>query len=99
MAEKKMVSTEETVETAKGVHPPEWYEELVPYFLFKDGDKYKEDVTVTHNGVKIKIPRGEHVMIKRKYAIILDQSLEQDARAAKMQKEFAASAESARFAL
>lgn len=81
MAEKKMneVMTEGTAPYSK-----EWFNELVPVELFKDNDKYKDDITVTHNGIKIKIPRGERVMIKRKYALILDNSREQDRYAANM---------------
>ena len=81
MAEKKMneVMTEDTAPYSK-----EWFNELVPVELFKDNDKYKDDVTVTHNGIKIKIPRGERVMIKRKYALILDNSRDQDRYAANM---------------
>ena len=81
MAEKKMneVMTEGAVPYSK-----EWFNELVPIELFKDNDKYKDDVNVTHNGIKIKIPRGERVMIKRKYALILDNSRDQDRYAANM---------------
>ena len=87
MAEKKMneVMTEDEVMTKATVpYSKEWFNELVPVELFKDNDKYKDDVTVTHNGIKIKIPRGERVMIKRKYALILDNSREQDRYAANM---------------
>lgn len=98
MAEKKMTVSEET---AKEIIPysDEWYEELVPYELFKDDGKYKDDVNVTHNGIKIKIPRGEQVMIKRKYALILDQSKEQDRSTANMIRNLIASAERAKSAL
>ena len=57
-------------------------EELVPVRLFRDNDKYKDDVFVSVNGERIQIKRGETVMIKRKFAEVLEQSLEQDARTA-----------------
>ena len=53
-------------------------EELVPVKLFKDGDKYKDDVFVAVNGEHCKIQRGKTVMIKRKFARVLEQSHLQD---------------------
>ena len=40
-------------------------EELVSIRLFKDNDKYKDDVFVAVNGEAIQIKRGETVKIKR----------------------------------
>ena len=54
----------------------EYYDEEVDVFLHKDDGKYKDDVIVIHNGTAIKIPRGKHVKVKRKYALIIDQSIE-----------------------
>ena len=76
-----------------------YWDELVEVKLFKDNDKYKDDLTVTHNGVRIKIPRGETVYIKRKYALIIKDSLSQDRYAAKMIKEYVSSAERVKSAL
>lgn len=53
-------------------------EELVPIRLFKDGDKYKDDVFVAVNGERIQIRRGERVLVKRKFADVLEQSMQQD---------------------
>lgn len=68
-----------------------YYNEDVDVFLHKDADKYKDDVIVIHNGTAIKIPRGKHVKVKRKYALIIDQSMEDkniaDTKAIAMQKE------------
>lgn len=77
----------------------EWYDEIVEVELFKDDGRYKDDVTVTHNGVRIKVPRGETVRIKRKYALILTDSKNQDKYAARMIKEYVSSAEGAKDAL
>ena len=49
-------------------------EEYVPVRLFKDNDRYKDDVFVSCNGERVQIKRGETVMIKRKFAEILEQS-------------------------
>lgn len=53
-------------------------EELVPIRLFKDNDKYKDDVFVAVNGERVQIKRGETVMVKRKFADVLEQSMAQD---------------------
>ena len=65
-------------------------DELVEVELFYDGDKYKEPVPVIVNGVKIMVPRGKPVKIKRKYAEALDHSLSQDKKAGLMQARLAA---------
>ncbi len=71
-------------------------DDLVPINLFKDNDKYKDDVFVAVNGQRIQIRRGEPVMIKRKFADVLDQSMKQDYATASMiereSQEFAAQA-------
>lgn len=60
-----------------------WLEELVEVTLFRDGDKYKDDVFVSINDEPpIAIKRGVPVKIKRKYALVLDQSRRQDMAAA-----------------
>lgn len=53
-------------------------EEYVEVKLFKDNDKYKEDVFVSVNGENCVIKRGERVKIKRKFAEVLDHSEHQD---------------------
>ena len=62
----------------------EYLNERVPIRLMKDNDKYKDDVTVHHNGYCIQIERGKTVMIPRKAAMILEQSLTQDEKTAMM---------------
>lgn len=59
----------------------EWLEELVEIQLFKDGKDYKDDVFVSINGENCMIKRGFPVKVKRKFALILDNSQTQDIRA------------------
>lgn len=88
--------TQDTVQKAPATQDTEQEEkirrgdELVEVELFYDGDKYKEPVPVIVNGVKIMVPRGKPVKIKRKYAEALDHSLSQDKKAGLMQARLAA---------
>ena len=66
--------------------------EYVSVKLFRDNDKYKEPVYVAVNGKNCVIKRGEWVKVKRKFALVLDQSEIQDLRTAEMMEE-----QSARF--
>lgn len=65
----------------------DYYNELVTVKLFKDNDKYKDDVFVAVNGVGMVVPRGKEVKIPRKYAIALKNSEAQDAFAATRSQE------------
>ena len=69
-----------------------WLEEYVQVQLFKDGKDYKDDVFVSVNGENCVIKRGYPVKVKRKFALVLEQSQQQDVRAAEYaeakQKEF-----------
>lgn len=67
---------------AQAEAPVEAGEELVSVRLFKDNDKYKGDVFVAVNGQSVLIRRGERVAIKKKFAQVLEQSLDQDQRTA-----------------
>ena len=58
--------------------------EYVAVKLFRDNDRYKDDVYVAVNGHNCVIKRGEWVKIKRKFALVLDQSEIQDMRTAEM---------------
>jgi hypothetical protein len=72
----------------KEPQPPDpWLEEYVTVQLFKDGGKYKDDVYVAVNGENCVIKRGLPVEIKRKFALVLDASQEQDVRAAEYAAE------------
>lgn len=53
-------------------------DELVTIQLFRDNDKYKDDVFVAVNGQTCLIKRGVPVQIKKKFARVLEQSMAQD---------------------
>ena len=74
--------TKQATAQAAAEAPVEAGEELVSVRLFKDGDKYKGDVFVAVNGQSVLIRRGERVAIKKKFAEVLEQSLDQDQRTA-----------------
>lgn len=65
----------------------EYWNEEVEIQLFKDAGKYKDDVYVAVNGVNCLIQRGKPVKVKRKFAEVLRQSLEQDNETADMIRE------------
>lgn len=64
-------------------------EELVEVKLFKDSDRYKDDVFVGCNGENVVIQRGVRVKIKRKFAEILDHSELQDYETTELIKSMA----------
>ena len=64
-----------------------YLEEYVEIQLFKDGKDYKDDVFVSCNGENCLIKRGVPVKVKRKFAIILEQSSRQDVSAAEYSEE------------
>lgn len=68
-------------------------EDYVTVRLFKDKTKYKEDVLLSVNGENCLVQRGKDVRIKRKFALVLEQSLAQDEFAASfseaLQSEYA----------
>lgn len=55
-----------------------YWNETVEVKLFKDNNKYKDDVFVAVNGENCVIKRGERVQVKRKFAKVLDLSDMQD---------------------
>lgn len=78
MATKKEVKAEAPeakAESKKTVDPMEEYVEIE---LFKDGGKYKDDVYVSVNGETCLVQRGVPVKIKRKFAEVIRQSVEQN---------------------
>lgn len=56
----------------------EFYKEPVSVMLIKDNDRYKEDVTVTLNGINYRIQRGVQVKVPRNVALILERSHKQE---------------------
>ena len=76
---KAKVSGELTEEEKKAkAERDAYWNELVPVKLFKDNNKYKDDVFVAVNGENCVIKRGEKVMVKRKFAEVLELSDKQD---------------------
>ena len=67
--------------------------EYVEVRLFKDNEKYKDDVYVAINGKNCVIRRGVWTRIRRKFAMLLDQSEIQDLRTAELMEQ-----EASRFA-
>ena len=61
-----------------------YYNELVEVKLFKDNNKYKDDVFVAVNGENRVIKRGERVQVERKFAEVLDNSDLQDYETSKL---------------
>ncbi|MBR7082798.1 MAG: hypothetical protein IKI51_02155 [Clostridia bacterium] len=56
--------------------------EQVQVKLFKDGEKYNDDLVIGLNGKTVRIQRGVWVSIKRKYALLIDEHEVQEIRAA-----------------
>ena len=82
-------TAKETVEEAKKAAAEEAPaanpdEELVPIFLFKDNERYKDDKFVAVNGRTFQIKRGETVMVPKYVADVLEQSMKQDMATANM---------------
>ena len=63
----------------------EFLNELVDVRLFKDSDKYKNDLTVVVNGYGRTIKRGYLVQIPRYAAMVIDEHLRQEALIANKQ--------------
>ena len=79
MAVKKENTEAETVEEqATEAVEKDSGAELVPIRLFKDNDKYKDDVFVAVNGRSFQIKRGETVTVPAYVAEVLEQSMAQD---------------------
>jgi len=90
-AEAEQAAPAETATPKKGAPDP-YLEEYVQVQLFKDGKDYKDDVFVSVNGENCVIKRGHPVKVKRKFALVLEQSQAQDVKAAEyaesMQREY-----------
>ena len=86
IAEAKAVACGELTEEQKKAREESnaYYNELVEVKLFKDNNRYKDDVFVAVNGENCQIKRGERVMIKRKFAEVLDNSDLQDYETSKL---------------
>lgn len=83
-AEKAEEEAEKAEKARKAAEHAAYMEEYVEVKLFKDNDKYKDDVFVAVNGENCVIKRGERVKIKRKFAEVLDHSEHQDYETSKL---------------
>lgn len=68
----------------------EWLNERVPFQAFYDGEKYKDDIVVTVNGINYQIQRGELVMIPRFVAMAVDDAEAQMKAASRTSQGFEA---------
>lgn len=66
-----------------------YLDERVLIKLFKDSGKYSQDVFVSVNGEGCLIQRGKEVLVKRKFALALEQSEKQDEYAAEIKELYA----------
>ncbi len=62
----------------KAQQAEQYYKEPVPVMLMKDNNRYKDDVTVTVNGVNYQIQRGVPVTVPRSVALVLERSHNQE---------------------
>ncbi|MBQ8358036.1 MAG: hypothetical protein IJX39_09575 [Clostridia bacterium] len=92
-AEKKAAERDEKKFRAFLKGQEAWLNEYVEVRLFKDNEKYKDDVYVAINGKNCLIRRGVWTRIRRKFALLLDQSEIQDLRTAELMEQ-----EASRFA-
>jgi len=76
----KKLAAEKAKQEAKEYE--DYLNEYISVKLFKDNDRYKDDVYVAVNGQNCVIKRGEWVKIKRKFALVLDASEIQDMKTA-----------------
>ena len=86
VADAKATASGELTEEQKKAREKEeaYYNELVEVKLFKDNNKYKDDVFVSVKGENCVIKRGEKVKIKRKFAEVLENSDLQDYETSKL---------------
>ena len=78
MAAKKEAAANEQQATTPATPAAPKPNDLVPIRLFKDNDKYKDDVFVAVNGRSFQIKRGETVQVPAYVAEVLEQSMAQD---------------------
>lgn len=87
--EVKAVETAAVEDTAAeetpAVEPEDDYVDHAP--LFRDGEKYKNPLNVTINGVKYSVPRGVPLRLPKAVAEVIDQSIAQDAYAAELDRK------------
>ncbi len=80
-APQQEAAIQEQTQEAEGKNP---LEELVTIRLFKDNERYRDDVFVSVNGRTFQIKRGVEVQVPRYVQEVLDNSMSQDMVAAAM---------------
>ena len=80
-APQQEAAIQEQTQEAEGKNP---LEELVTIRLFKDNERYRDDVFVSVNGRTFQIKRGVEVQVPRYVQEVLDNSMRQDMVAAAM---------------
>lgn len=80
-APQQEAAIQEQTQEAEGKNP---LEELVTIRLFKDNERYRDDVFVSVNGRTFQIKRGVEVQVPRYVQEVLDNSMSQDMVAADM---------------
>ena len=83
-AESKEAETTENTAQKETSAAPATGEEMVTVCLFKDNERYKDDVFVAVNGKTWQIKRGEPVQIPKYVADVLEQSRRQDTATANL---------------
>ena len=91
MAAKKETATVEASEIVENTENTESCtgatEDMVEIEIFKDSDRYKDDVVVSLNGKVYVIKRGVRVRVPKAIKEILDHSREQDQQTALLTEE------------
>lgn len=80
-APQQEAAIQQQTQEAAGKNP---LEELVTIRLFKDNERYRDDVFVSVNGRTFQIKRGVEVQVPRYVQEVLDNSMSQDMVAAAM---------------
>ena len=80
-APQQEAAIQEQTQEAEGKNP---LEELVTIRLFKDNERYRDDVFVSVNGRTFQLKRGVEVQVPRYVQEVLDNSMSQDMVAAAM---------------
>lgn len=80
-APQQEAAIQEQTQEAEGKNP---LEELVTIRLFKDNERYRDDVFVSVNGRTFQIKRGVEVQVPRYVQEVLENSMSQDMVAAAM---------------
>lgn len=87
MADEEATEAVENTADEEATENADYLEELVEIMLFKDSDKYSDDLVVTLNGKNYQIKRGVKVMVPRKVQLVIEDSMKQAGLAADYEEE------------